>query len=115
MLRVINKNISRRKICCREYCDGIRTEWYVPPCISQTEENKKVHLFLIQAYSTGVLHSMKASGFSLGNLSEDFCLWTFSNPLTAIIVKFWSPAQESIVLIHTVGSRHNMQVSYIGL
>lgn len=109
------KMFSRRKICCREYCDGIRTESYVPHCISQTEENKKVYLFLIQAYSTGVLLSVKASGFSLGNLLEDFCLWTFANPLTTIIVKFWSPTQESIVLIHTVGSRHNMQMSYIGL
>lgn len=106
---------SRWKICWREYCDGIRAESYRPHCVSQTEENEKVHLSLIQAYSTGVLHSVEAPGFSLGNLTEDFCLWTFANPLTVIIVKLWSPMQESIVLIHTVGSRRNIQVSCIGL
>lgn len=43
-------------------------------CVSQTEEKQKIHLFLILPYSAGVLHSVMASGFSVLNHSEGFCL-----------------------------------------
>lgn len=46
-----------------EHCDGTRTDANVMCCVSQTEENREVHICLIQPYSIGVSHSVTASGF----------------------------------------------------
>lgn len=46
-----------------EHCDGTRTDANVMYCISQTEENREVHICLIQPYSIDVSHSVTTPGF----------------------------------------------------